>query len=266
MNLNRLKTMKNIVLTIAAIVLFASIAYGQDRLHVVKDHYLAGNGIMLPVPDGYEWSPEEQAFVHPTVFVESPFEYAFPTCNEQKMLLTQAFDRAYSEGRDPEVSFFLNYYIENCRTEERTPRPLQPAVLEHFTEEYYAYMYREVMEDFRRNNPGQSFVKEYKGRQNRLFCYEVISFEARTYRVEIPNELIRARRACLDAVKKIHGPLLTAESIQVTEEEDKVESAIGEAFADVKRGERLRSVGRVVASVAAIGYADYLMKTLDDDE
>ena len=62
----------------------------------------------------------------------APFGYDGPSCDAQRVQITEALDRAWEEGTDPDISFLFSRHQEQCLM---VPPP-EPIILEHFTPEY----------------------------------------------------------------------------------------------------------------------------------
>ena len=266
--------MKRLILLILFLSACTLHVYGQHGSFRVPGHYKDVDGSIRTLPTAYEYDAHNRTYIRPDVLDKGAFDYQFPTCEEQHAFITQAYDNAYAEGKDPDMYFFLDIYIDVCQTEVVSFPVLEPVMLEHFTKPYYMYVYAKFIEDFHANNPNKVFTDEHKGLDNQVFCKEVITHEAKEYRVSDISMLVIARNECMNAIAATRRIMLAYDSQTAMEEgfesvrdaNQRIDDALAEVFSDTIRAKRLRRVGTIVSgTIATMGAIHVLNKIAEDD-
>ena len=192
-----------------------------------------------------------------------PFVYDGPSCDVQKAQITEALDRAWEEGTDPNISFLFSRHREQCL---EIPPP-EPIILEHFTPEYYAYILETLIADFQAGRPEEYFTDHYKGRRNMATCRRIIIEEVRALGVTDVPTIQAARTTCIDTMQGIWYHQMALDQLDKGEDvDDAVSAAIDEVFGREIRMENVRRVGRVLGTIGITAGAIVILDRIADDD
>lgn len=191
------------------------------------------------------------------------FVYDGPSCDLQKAQITEALDRAWEDGIDPDISFLFSRHQEQCL---KIPPP-EPIILEHFTPEYYAYILQTLISDFQAARPDEYFTDHHKGKRNMATCRRIIIEEVRALKVTDVPTIQAARDTCIDTMGDIWYSQMALDRTDKGEDvDDDISAAINEVFGREIRMENVKRVGRVLGTIGITAGAIVILDKIADDD
>ena len=192
-----------------------------------------------------------------------PFGYDGPSCDLQNAQITEALDRAWEDGIDPDISFLFSRHQEQCL---QIPPP-EPIILEHFTPEYYAYILHTLISDFQASRPDEYFTDHHRGKRNMATCRRIIIEEVRVLKVTDVPTIQASRDTCIDVMGDIWYSQMALDMTDKGEDvDDEISAAINEVFGREIRMENVKRVGRVLGAIGITAGAIVILDKIADDD